>query len=91
MLRLVLTRVANVLLNLALERVVRTALPRVYKQLDMQMPDLLAHATPQQMEKIVADAIDVATKGQAHVTTSQVAAVIGLYSPIAATAKNLIK
>lgn len=69
------------LLRLALDRAVREALPRIYRRLDLEMPQLLSHGTPEQVKSEIATVI--AQESLQPSTTSQIEAVIGLYSPVA--------
>lgn len=91
MVRSILTRIARVLLKLALDTAVRKALPLIYKKLDMEMPRLLEESSPSEMSKAIGAVITEATSGSVAVTQSQVDAVIGLYSPVAAVVRNLKK
>ena len=72
---------ARILMRLALDRAVREALPRIYKRLDVEMPNLLLTGTPREVKSEIANAIEATThKAPAQ---SQIQAVIGLYSPVA--------
>lgn len=83
-----LVRLAKLLLKLALDESLRRALPQVYKKLDAEVPLLMAnHAPPGKVQGAIASAIADATG--ARVTSDQIEAVIGLYSPVAA-ARNLL-
>jgi hypothetical protein len=79
----------RVLLRLALDRAVREALPRIYNRLDVKMPELLSTATPTQVKREIADAIS-ATSGKVA-SSSQIEAVIGLYSPVAGAIRAFTK
>lgn len=69
------------LLRLALDRAVREALPRIYRRLDMEMPQLLSYGTPAQVKAEIASVITHEAGKQPK--PSQIEAVIGLYSPVA--------
>lgn len=89
--RKLLARLGRIFLQLALDKAVRVALPKIYERLDLEMPQLLESADPSQMTNAVSTAIAVATNGKVAVTGDQIQAVVGLYSPIAATVRNLRK
>lgn len=89
--RRILTKLAKVLLKLAMDKAVRAALPQIYKKLDLEMPQLLAEETPASMTRTVMNAIVTSTGGTVPVDATQVQAVMGLYSPIAAAYRNLRK
>lgn len=83
-----LVRLAKLLLRLALDESLRRGLPQVYKRLDAEVPVLMAnHAPPGKIQGAIASAIAEVTGHR--VTSDQIEAVIGLYSPVAA-AKNLL-
>lgn len=79
--KLFLVELGRTLLRLALDRAVREALPRIYRRLDLEMPQLLSHGSPEQVKAEIASVIT----REAHKTPkpSQIEAVIGLYSPVA--------
>lgn len=89
--RKIWARLGRIFLKLALDKAVRLALPKIYERLDLEMPRLLESADPNQMTAAVSTAITVATSGKVAVTPTQIQAVVGLYSPIAATVRNLKK
>lgn len=89
--RQLLVRLGRIFLKLALDKAIRVALPKIYERLDLEMPQLLESANPNQMTNAVGTAIAVATNGKVAVTGDQIQAVVGLYSPIAATVRNLRK
>jgi hypothetical protein len=79
--KLFLVELGRILMRLALDRAVREALPRIYRRLDLEMPQLLTHGTPDQVKSEIATVI---TQESSRITTpSQIEAVIGLYSPAA--------
>lgn len=79
--KLLLVELGRTLLRLALDRAVREALPRIYRRLDVAMPELLSNASPTQLKS----EIEAVITKEAHksVAPSQIEAVIGLYSPVA--------
>lgn len=89
--RTLLTHIANVLLKMALERSIRAALPRIFNALDRQIPLLVEEGKPQAVTAAVADAIRTGTGGKVRPQQNQIDAILGLYSPVAAAAKKLIK
>ena len=89
--RRIWARLGRIFLKLALDKAVRVALPKIYERLDLEMPQLLESASPTQMTDAVSTAIAVATEGKVAVTGTQIQAVVGLYSPIAAVVRNFSK
>jgi hypothetical protein len=89
--RKIWARLGRIFLKLALDKAVRVALPKIYEKLDLEMPQLLENASPTQMTDAVSTAIAVATEGKVAVTGTQIQAVVGLYSPIAATVRTFKK
>lgn len=87
--KLLLVDIARVLLRLALDRAIREALPRIYRALDLKMPDLLVTAKPQRIYNEISATITAITGKPA--ATSQVEAVIGLYSPVAGALRAIPK
>jgi hypothetical protein len=87
--KLFLVELARILMRLALDRAVREALPRIYRRLDVELPDLLQTGTPQQVKTEIASAIEATThKSPAQ---SQIEAVIGLYSPVSGAIRAFTK
>ena len=81
-------RLAKVFLRLALDKALKEALPKVYAQLDADLPQVLSmHPTPVAVESVVAQSIAHATGNRA--TVAQIEAVVGLYDPIKAALRNL--
>lgn len=78
---------AKWLLKLAMDAALRKALPRIYKELDADLPYLLEKKVgPDVVESVVAHSIKQATGNRA--TTTQIEAVIGLYDPIQAAIRS---
>jgi hypothetical protein len=78
-----LTRIAQLLLKLALDESVRRVLPLIYRRIDAEVPVLLSHGTPaDKIEGTIASAIADATGKKAK--AAQIEAVIGLYDPVKA-------
>lgn len=83
-----LVRLAKSLLKLALDEGLRQVLPRVYKQLDAEVPLLLYNnVAPDKVKGAVASAISNATGQRASAT--QIQAVLGLYDPVKAALNRL--
>lgn len=83
-----LIRVAKMLLRLAMDQALVKVLPKVYERLDADLPQVLSvNPAPVVVESVIAQSIASATKRRA--TESQIAAVVGLYDPIAAALRNL--
>lgn len=76
-----LVELGRILMRLALDRAVREALPRIYRRLDLEMPQLLSHGTPDQVKSEIASVIS--RESNQLPNPSQIEAVIGLYSPVA--------
>ena len=85
-----LIRTAKLLLRLAMDRALVQALPKVYERLDADLPQVLSvNPAPIVVESVIAQSIAAATKRRA--TDAQIAAVVGLYDPIAAALRNIKK
>jgi len=83
-----LIRLAKALLKLALDEGLRRALPKVYKQLDAEVPLLLYNnASPIKVQGAVSSAISAATGHRASPT--QVEAILGLYDPVKAALNQI--
>lgn len=87
--RTLLTHIANVLLKMALERGIRASLPRIFNILDTKVPMLVDEGRPADITAAVADAIRTVSGGKVRPQQSQIEAILGLYSPVAAAAKKL--
>jgi hypothetical protein len=83
-----LIKAAKWLLKLAMDEALRRALPKVYTQLDAELPQVLSmQPAPVVVESVVAQSIAHATGNRA--TATQIEAVIGLYDPIKAAIRNM--
>jgi hypothetical protein len=83
-----LIKISKLLLKLAMDEALRRVLPKVYAQLDADLPQVLAmKPAPIVVESVVAQSIAQATGNRASV--SQIEAVIGLYDPMKAALRNL--
>ena len=83
-----LIKISKLLLKLAMDEALRRVLPKVYAQLDAELPQVLEmKPAPIVVESVVAQSIAQATGNRASAT--QIEAVIGLYDPIKAALRNL--
>jgi hypothetical protein len=87
--KLFLVELGRAMMRLALDRAVREGLPRIYKRLDVELPNLLLTGTPEQVKSEIAGAITATTHKIPE--KSQVEAVIGLYSPVSAAIRAFTK
>lgn len=82
-----LIKTAKFLLKLALDQAVYKALPLIYNKLDSEMPTMLTNYGPKtvqsQMQTIAMEAVGK------RVSPVEIEAIAGLYSPIAAAARNI--
>jgi hypothetical protein len=86
--KFLLIELAKLLLNAAMDKALRKALPKVYAQLDSDLPQVLSmNPAPIVVESVVAQSIAQATGDRA--TVDQIQAVIGLYDPMKAALRNL--
>ena len=86
--KFLLIELAKLLLKAAMDKALRKALPKVYAQLDSDLPQVLSmNPVPIVVESVVAQSIAQATGDRA--TVDQIQAVIGLYDPIQAALRNL--
>lgn len=86
--KFLLIELARILLRMAMDRAVRKGLPQIYRQLDSDLPHVLAmKPTPVVVESVVAQSIAQVTGTRA--TLDQINAVVGLYDPIKAALRNL--
>jgi hypothetical protein len=86
--KFLLIELAKLLLKAAMDKALRKALPKVYAQLDSDLPQVLSmNPAPIVVESVVAQSIAQATGDRA--TVDQIQAVIGLYDPIKAALRNL--
>ncbi len=83
-----LIKLSKRLLRLAMDEALRRVLPKVYEQLDADLPQVMAiNPAPVVVESVIAQAISQATNKRA--TVEQIQAVIGLYDPMRAALRNL--
>jgi hypothetical protein len=83
-----LIKISKLLLKLAMDEALRRVLPKVYAQLDAELPQVLEmKPAPIVVESVVAQSIAQATGNRA--SAAQIEAVIGLYDPIKAALRNL--
>ena len=75
------------LLKLAVDRALRRELPAIFAKLDMELPSMLDHAKPLEVQAVVTDVIEEKIGGIA--TATQVSAVLSLYDPVKAAIRNL--
>jgi hypothetical protein len=86
--KFLLIELAKLLLKMAMDKALRQALPKVYAQLDSELPQVLSmKPAPIVVESVVAQSIAQATGTRA--TLTQIDAVVGLYSPMKAALRNL--
>jgi hypothetical protein len=86
--KFLLIELAKLLLKAAMDKALRKALPKVYAQLDSDLPQVLSmKPAPIVVESVVAQSIAQATGDRA--TAEQIGAVIGLYDPVKAALRNL--
>jgi hypothetical protein len=82
-----LIKLSKLLLRLAMDEALRRVLPKVYEQLDADLPQVLSlNPAPVVVESVIAQAISQATNERA--TIDQIQAVIGLYDPMRAALRN---
>jgi len=78
------------LLKLAVDRALRRELPAIFAKLDMELPSMLVdHAKPLEVQAVITDVIE--EKLGRTATATQVSAVLGLYDPVKAAIRNIIK
>ena len=88
--RTIALELGRTLLKLAVDRALRRELPAIFAKLDMELPSMLVdHAKPLEMQAVITDVIEEKLGGIA--TATQVSAVLGLYDPVKAAIRNLIK
>ena len=82
-----LIRIAKALLKLALDETLRRGLPKIYAELDAEVPKALANGAPPKMiENQIVHAIAKASGGK--VSPGAVELVTMLYDPIQAAIRN---
>jgi len=88
--RTIALEISRALLKLAVDRALRKELPQIFARLDVELPFMLInHAKPLEVKAVVTDIIEEKTLRKA--TATQVNAVLGLYDPVKAAIRNLIK
>ena len=88
--RTIALEISRALLKLAVDRALRRELPAIFAKLDMELPFLLVnHAKSLEVQAVVTDVIEEKLGGIA--TATQVSAVLGLYDPVKAAIRNIIK
>jgi hypothetical protein len=86
-LRTIALELGRTLLKLAVDRALRRELPAIFAKLDMELPPMLNHAKPLEVQAVVTDAIEEKLGGIA--TATQISAVLGLYDPVKAAIRNI--
>jgi hypothetical protein len=88
--RTIALEISRALLKLAVDRALRKELPQIFARLDVELPFMLInHAKPLEVQAVVTDVIEEKLGGIA--TATQVSAVLGLYNPVKAAIRNIIK
>jgi hypothetical protein len=88
--RTIALELGRTLLKLAVDRALRRELPAIFAKLDMELPSMLVdHAKPLEVQAVITDVIEEKLGGIA--TATQVSAVLGLYDPVKAAIRNIIK
>lgn len=85
--RAIALELGRVALRLAVDRALRRELPAIFARLDMELPPMLNHARPIQVQAVVTDAIE--EKLGRVATPTQISAVLGLYDPVKAAIRNI--
>jgi hypothetical protein len=86
--RTIALQAARILLKLAVDRALQKELPKIFAQLDKDLPVLLFDkAKPLVVQAAITDAIEEKIGGIA--TRTQVAAVLSLYDPIQAAIRKI--
>ena len=86
--RTIALQAARILLKLAVDRALQKELPKIFSQLDKDLPVLLFDkAQPLVVQAVITDAIEEKIGGIA--TPTQVRAVLSLYDPIKAAIRNI--
>jgi hypothetical protein len=86
-LRTIALELGRVLLRLAVDRALRKELPAIFAKLDIELPPMLNHAKPLEVQAVVTDVIEEKLGGIA--TATQISAVLGLYDPVKAAIRNI--
>ena len=85
--RTIALELGRTLLKLAVDRALRRELPAIFAKLDMELPSMLDHAKPLEVQAVVTDVIEEKIGGIA--TATQVSAVLSLYDPVKAAIRNI--
>jgi hypothetical protein len=85
--RTIALELGRVLLRLAVDRALRKELPAIFAKLDIELPPMLNHAKPLEVQAVVTDVIEEKLGGIA--TATQIQAVLGLYDPVKAAIRNI--
>ena len=85
--RTIALELGRTLLKLAVDRALRRELPAIFAKLDIELPSMLDHAKPLEVQAVVTDVIEEKIGGIA--TATQVSAVLSLYDPVKAAIRNL--
>ena len=85
--RTIALELGRVMLKLAVDRALRKELPAIFAKLDIELPPMLNHARPIEVQAVVTDAIE-AKLGRVA-TPTQISTVLGLYDPIKAALRNI--
>ena len=85
--RSIALQLSQVLIRLAMEGAVKKALPKIFDDIDLTVPQLQGQgAGPIQLQSVITDAIESRT---GRVTTpTQIGAVLGLYDPVKGAKKT---
>lgn len=88
--RTIALELGRVMLKLAVDRALRRELPAIFAKLDIELPFMLInHAKPLEVQAVVTDIIEEKLGHTA--TATQVSTILGLYDPVKAAVRNLIK
>jgi hypothetical protein len=85
--RTIALELGRVLLRLAVDRALRKELPAIFAKLDIELPPMMNHARPLEVQAVVTDIIEEKIGGFA--TATQISAVLGLYDPVKAAIRNI--
>ena len=85
--RTIALELGRTLLKLAVDRALRRELPAIFAKLDIELPSMLDHAKPLEVQAVVTEVIEEKIGGIA--TATQVSAVLSLYDPVKAAIRNL--
>ena len=85
--RTIALELGRVMLRLAVDRALRKELPAIFAKLDIELPPMLTHAKPLEVQAVVTDVIEEKIGGIA--TATQVSAILSLYDPVRAAIRNL--